>query len=360
MTLKDISKATGYSLASIHRAIYNKEGLSPETRGKILAAVKASGYEINYMASSLKRKTMNIAFVGKRPHVTMDYHHMLAEGVKAAFSQDSGMNIALHECFFDGNQEEMEAEECHLLDQLYERDGLDGVVVMPINTGMKIHLAVQKLVGKGVPVVLADDAFDDMDFLCAVEPFNDLVGKTGAEFMTLVCKPGKILVALGNASSAGQKENYENFKAYIDERGKSLFCIPVPDPYDERTLIERLLSEMDDQVVGLYTVCESNTPAICKAAMRSGRKDLKVLGCDMRPENRQYLQDGVLCGLLDMNSYMQGFLAMRVLLDYLLKNIRPRDTVLSVPVNLVLRSNLPFFEGERSAGISVATRVSVG
>lgn len=357
MTLKDISKATGYSLTSIHRAIYNKEGLGSETRQKILEAVKSMGYEVNYMASSLKRKTMNIAFVGKKPRIEMDYHYMIAEGVRSAFSQDEGMNIALREYYFEGKSSVLEDEECRILSAIYHQDDLDGVVIMPINTGIKLQLAVQKIIGKGIPVVLVDDEFENMDCLCTVEPFNDLVGRTGAEFMSLTCKPGKILVALGNSSSTGQRENYESFVAYLREHNEPLTCIPVEDPHDEERFVDELVSRIDDSVVGLYTVCESNTPTICKAAIRSGRKDLRVLGCDLRPENRRYLNEGVLCGILDMNSYLQGFLAMRVLVDYLLKNIAPKASVLSVPVHLVLRSSLPFFKGEHSAGISIATRL---
>ncbi len=356
MTLKDISKATGYSLTSIHRAIYNKEGLSSETRQKILESVKSMGYEVNYMASSLKRKIMNIAFVGKKPHIAMDYHYMIAEGVRSAFSQDEGMNIALREYYFEGKASDLEDEECKILAEIYNQDDLDGVVIMPTNTGIKLQLAVQKIIGKGLPVVLVDDNFENMEYLCAVEPFTDLVGRTGAEFMCLTCRPGKILVALGNSSSTGQMENYESFVAYIREHNAPLECIPVEDPHDEQQFVDELTSHIDDSVVGLYTVCESNTPAICKAAIRSGRNDLRVLGCDLGPENRQYLSDGVLCGILDMNSYLQGFLAMRVLVEYLLKNIPPKATILSVPVNLVLRSSLTFFKGEHSAGISIATR----
>ncbi|MGE4585598.1 MAG: substrate-binding domain-containing protein [Sphaerochaeta sp.] len=356
MTLKDISKATGYSLTSIHRAIYNKEGLSPATRDKILEAVKSMGYEVNYLASSLKRKTLNIAFVGKKPRVSHDYHHMIAEGVKSAFSQDMGMNIALREFYFDGKASDLEDEECRILSDLYYQDDLDGLVIMPINTGIKLQLAVQKLIGKGYPVVLVDDSFAHMDFLCAVEPFNDFIGQTGAEFMSQICKPGKLLVALGNASSKGQMENYESFVAYLQNHAVPITCIPVQDCFDKAQLVDTLVSLIDDEVVGLYTVCESNTPAICKAALASGRKDLKVLGCDLSPDNKTYLEDGVLSGILDMNSYLQGFLAMRILLEFILKNIRPKASVLSVPVRLVLRSSLAFFEGEYSAGISIASR----
>ncbi len=357
VTLKDIAQSTGYSLASVHRAIYNKEGLSEKARERILDAVKSMGYEVNYMASSLKRKTLNIAYVGKHPEIEKDYHHMMAEGVKSAFSQDEGMNISLEMIYFKGKPHELQEEECRILEKIYHRNDLDGIVIMPINTGIELRLAIQKIIARGCPVILVDDSFEQMDYLCAVEPHNNLVGRTGAEFLNHSCDAGRILVALGCTSSAGQMENFKGFSTYMKENNPALEVVAVTEPFDEGKLVQELVSRIDDTVVALYTVCESNTPAICNAAILSGREDLKVLGCDLRPENREYLKQGVLCGILDMNSYMQGFLAMRLLIEFLLKNNPPNASEVFVPVNLVLQNSLPFLEGERSAGIPIIVRL---
>ena len=63
ITLKDVAKNTGFSLASVHRAINGKDGVSEQTRQSILAAAKRMGYTTNLMASVLKRKKVRIAIV---------------------------------------------------------------------------------------------------------------------------------------------------------------------------------------------------------------------------------------------------------------------------------------------------------
>ena len=346
-TLKDISKATGYSLVSIHRALYHKEGLSDETRQKILDTVKAMGYEVNYMASSLKRKPLHVVFVGKKPRKPFDYHDMLSQGVRDAFHQNQGLNIELKEYYFFGaSPVEQEEMQCQILDTLYGLPNLDGVVIMPASTDIKLQFAVQKLISRKIPVVFADDSFEQMDYFCAVQPFNDRIGQTGAEFMSMICPPGKILVAPGSPNSKGQSQNFQGFETYLKEHAPRYSCIPVENCDNEEQLVRNLASKIDGQVVGLYTVRESNTPALCKAARLSGRTDLRVIGCDLSKENQAFLEKGILTAILDMDSYRQGYLAMHALQDYLLKGTTPSHKLMTVPVRLVIKSNLDYYKAE--------------
>lgn len=47
VTLKEIAEKTGVSMATVHRAIYGKGGLSEETRKKIMDEVERSNYQLD-------------------------------------------------------------------------------------------------------------------------------------------------------------------------------------------------------------------------------------------------------------------------------------------------------------------------
>lgn len=47
-----------------------------------------------------------------------------------------------------------------------------------------------------------------------------------------------------------------------------------------------------------------------------------------------------------MDSYRQGYLAMHALQDYLLKGTTPSHKLMTVPVRLVIRSNLDYYKAE--------------
>ena len=46
VTLKEIAQKTGVSLGTVHRAIYNKSGISEATRKRILEEVERSNYRL--------------------------------------------------------------------------------------------------------------------------------------------------------------------------------------------------------------------------------------------------------------------------------------------------------------------------
>ena len=59
MTIKDISAQTGYSVGTISRVLNNQPNVSEKARTVILAAAKASGFQLNTNAKQLKQQRTN-------------------------------------------------------------------------------------------------------------------------------------------------------------------------------------------------------------------------------------------------------------------------------------------------------------
>jgi len=354
VTLKDISKATGYSLISIHRAIYNKDGLSEDTRKKILDAVKDMGYEVNYMASALKRKPISVGVVLMMAHVSGDYHDTMLQGARIARQEVQGLNCSCKEYLFT-NDHGSAANEIEILEKIYKEGKCDGLVILPSNTSLELRLSIEKLIAKGIPVVLIDDQFDAMQYLCCISPHSYLIGRLGAEYTCRISRPGKILVVLGDETSKTHQENYMGFCSYIQEKGQPFSCIPVSDPYNEETLERNLEFLLGEDVVALYTVREKNSRAIAEIAKRHPELKLQVLASDLCPSNVAYLKEGVFAGIIDKNSFQRGYLGLHTLFEYVLKNEMPKGHILSVPVAIVMQSNLPLYVGEKGPGICITS-----
>lgn len=349
VTLKDISKKTGYSLVSIHRALYNKEGLSDSARNKILDAVKESGYELNYMASSLKRRTINIAFVLANRTNEGDYHDNMYRGGVSAFEEVAGLNINRMDFLFEAQIDGADKEK-KILENLLEVPNLDGVVLVLQNTSSELQLAVNKLISKGIPIVLIDDKIDTMNYLCCISPRSDLIGRLGAEFLTNVTMPGTILIINGEKTSKTHQENVQGFVQYLDQFTPEYSYIIIEDPQNEALLINSIKSAINSnqKIVGLYSVRERNTNALCIAASDFPGKKLKVVGSDLCPKNIEHLNNGTMTATIDKNPYQRGYLGIKTLVDYLLMNDKPNGRSLSVPISLVMKSNASSFLGNRN------------
>ena len=75
-TLKDIAKASGYSVCTVSRALSGKGPMRAETKDKILKLIDEMGFNPNKSAVSLKTgRTNTIALI--IPEVTNSYYPSL-------------------------------------------------------------------------------------------------------------------------------------------------------------------------------------------------------------------------------------------------------------------------------------------
>ena len=65
MTIKDLAKKTGYSVATVSRVLNNLPNVSSMAREEILRVVKQSGFQINTNAQQLKQHATSILVVVK-------------------------------------------------------------------------------------------------------------------------------------------------------------------------------------------------------------------------------------------------------------------------------------------------------
>ncbi|MEE1011274.1 MAG: LacI family DNA-binding transcriptional regulator, partial [Acutalibacteraceae bacterium] len=63
MTIKDVAKYAGVSVATISRVLNEPDKVSEDTRNKVLKAVEETGYQQNLFGKHLRRKKTNIILV---------------------------------------------------------------------------------------------------------------------------------------------------------------------------------------------------------------------------------------------------------------------------------------------------------
>lgn len=68
MTIKDLSRISGYSLGTVSRALNHQPNVSPKARETILALAMQYGYEINANAQSLKKQNSDALLVIVKGH----------------------------------------------------------------------------------------------------------------------------------------------------------------------------------------------------------------------------------------------------------------------------------------------------
>ena len=348
MTLKDISKASGYSLTSIHRAINNKEGISDNVRSRILNIANNMGYEVNYLASSLKKNPTKIAIVMASPASSGGYYAHILKGCNDVIEDVAAFNCRLTKYFsgMDGNTEE---NQLAVLDLLYTKEGdkLDGLIVVPVKNTNTIKNSLERFIAKGISVLLIDNEFPKMDYLCCISPQELMTGRLGAEFLCgMQPREGTILIAVGDRESPSHAYNLKGFSDFIRENNLPYNILEVEDGENIKEFYSnttKILKERKE-IVGLYSVRARNTVPLCRIAHKLGIiNNLKIVGSDLFPESAEALKNGLLDGIIYKNPYQKGFMAMKTMFDYLVKGERPILPKKKVQISVILKNNLEFF-----------------
>src|SRR3984893_8656265 len=124
-TLGDIAKAVGTSIGSVHRALHDNPGVSPETKARVLQMARSLGYRPNLAARYLSsRKTLRISV--NTLQGTTSFWDEVRTGIReeAASILLENVEIEFRTCARLGEGEEKAFEAAI-------RDRVDGIITFP-------------------------------------------------------------------------------------------------------------------------------------------------------------------------------------------------------------------------------------
>ncbi len=144
-TLKDIAEKSGFSIATVSKALNNERGINKETRKKIIEIAKELNYVPSYPAVSVKlRKTNTIGLLIS--DIANPFFPEIVKGIERV-AYNHGFNLIL--C----NTDEDEKKEDIYVDVLLKKR-VDGLIAVAANTKSKTKW--RKILKFGVPLVMLD------------------------------------------------------------------------------------------------------------------------------------------------------------------------------------------------------------
>ncbi len=145
-SIKDISKLTGLSLATVSRVFNNSSLVSDKTKQKVLKAAKELDYQPNMMAAALRSGKSKIIGVIV-PEINNHFFSGVINGIEKILS-DQNYHIIISQ------SHESEALEKKAL-QSFMQLNVDGVL-MSISKETTDFSLIQKIMGQKIPVVFFD------------------------------------------------------------------------------------------------------------------------------------------------------------------------------------------------------------
>lgn len=130
ITLKELSARCGVSIATISNVINGKENVSERTKKKVLKEIKESGYQPNFLASSLRsQKSRTIGIVIEDINAFSTPQQI--EGIMAALEKRNYRCILENMRFYSRNVLDNEDAKAELIDQAFRQMSaikVDGII----------------------------------------------------------------------------------------------------------------------------------------------------------------------------------------------------------------------------------------
>jgi LacI family transcriptional regulator len=330
LTVKDIAALAGTSRGTVDRVLHNRGKVKAELRERILSLIEEKGYTPSKAGRQLagQKRKIKLGIVCR-----CDTQGFWSEVVRGAneitlFLKDYGI-IVLQRYF----ELFKPREQLALIDELVE-EGIRGLVIVPLNT-VEVRDKLRKLEAMGITVVVINSEIEGFTPYCYIGNDYYQSGRTAAGLFHLFSRgePRKLTILKGTRYMLSHEQRIRGFLEELKALDDSYALIDgfelTLDPASAYEKTVELLRQNPD-ISAVYTVA-GNVYSVCQAIGALGRQNRIIhIAFDNPPITKPYLLDGSLTAVIGQESYMQGYLSLKILYDYLVLNIEPvRKTILT-------------------------------
>ncbi|MEV4414907.1 LacI family DNA-binding transcriptional regulator [Catellatospora sp. NPDC049609] len=170
-SIKEVAQRAGVSLGTVSNVLNRPDAVAPQTRQRVLEAIKELGYVRNDSARQLRAgRSRTVAIVVL--DVSNPFFTDVVRGAETVVEAAGGMLVVC-------SSGEDAARERHHLD-LLEEQRVRGLLITPV--GDDHHDRLERLVARGIPVVLVDRG-SGHSHRCSVAVDDRLGGRLAAEHL---------------------------------------------------------------------------------------------------------------------------------------------------------------------------------
>ena len=200
-TLKDVAALAHVDVSTVSRALNNNSNVHPETKARILAAVKELSYKPNVLARGLRQGKLNIIAVVV-PKITYSIFSQVALGIEKAASDKDYAIIMVN----TGNDGDVEKKSLVKLRNSF----IDGMIIGA--TGSNSRLI--RDINTEIPVVQVVRKFDPL-LSCVDVDYTDIGYKAVWNLYSKGCR--KIALINSSLSLTPYENRYTGYKRAISE-----------------------------------------------------------------------------------------------------------------------------------------------
>jgi LacI family transcriptional regulator len=338
MTLSDVAREAGVSLATVDRVINRRVGVSTRSVTLVEQTLEKLGYRPDPLAARLARRSMQ-RFCFVLPAGNNTFMRMLADQVEQARSSLADQRAIADVIWADVFDPAALAATLERID-----DGYEGVALVALDHPM-VREAIDALDARGIEVVtlVSDAPGSRRAHFVGID--NSAAGRTAATLLGRFAggRRGPVAVLAGSLSLRDHAERIYGFQQVLESEYATLAILPVQEGRDDvencRKVVAALLAEHPD-LIGIYNAGAGNR-GVAEALEATGRaKDVIFVGHELTPHSRRFLMRGTMDAVINQDCGHEARSAARVLMALATKQPILADQE-RIRIDIFVRDNLP-------------------
>lgn len=345
VTLKDIARETGVSVATVDRALHNRGEINEKTKQRIMQKAKELGYQPNMLARSLvMKKSFRVA--ATIPDSPLFFWDEMEAGLRFSAENFAPLGIRMTVMRYDSfNFVEIVKNIKTFLHEQY-----DAIILRPHDVPLILD-ALNECVAKGVKIVMLNDTVPATDYLFYVGPNDVETGLAAGQIMGLFVDGlprGKLGIARNSSTNSySLRQRYNYFCKQIKQQCPQIEVVDVSEEIEKRmgkTSIYEITKYYLDHYPDLVAIYNDSGTVmeVAECVRKHAKKKVFVVGHEISPEISECLKDGTIDAVVSQDPFSQGYYAMKHLGDYLLTGKEPESPVYLTHTDIILKSNTSY------------------
>ena len=367
-TISDIAEKAGVSIGTVDRILHKRGRYSEATAEKVMSIVESLNYKPNLMARRLSdSRSCRIAVLLPFPQLNSAYWSLPLSGINRAAKELEPFGVSLEIRHFDHYSKGGNRSFAVTAAEIDERN-IDGILMAPI-LGSPANAFLKNL-KKDIPVIFFDTDLPGAKRMAYIGQDSYQSGRLGAQlihkliqgksgrgkFAGMVGPSGifrkkirnKILIVTPNL----ENEHFTNrIRGFMDYSEDDVTILKVSVESDHN--IEHFYGQMDNilhtsrhhRTAGIFVTDASVhfTAEYLSSISHFPGGSPVLIGYDLVPKNRQWLEQGKIDFLLTQRPDQQGYNGInRLFRKIYLDEESPEHEY--TPIDIVSSENMPFLE----------------
>jgi len=339
----DIALKAGVSIGTVDRVLHQRGEVSAETRTKILKIIRDFDYRPNILASSLaSKKIITLASLTPRASGKDSYWSKPQEGIEKAVNQLSQYGIRLQPFHFKMEDPESFTKESN---KLLETSP-EGILLAPWGKRESLKFT-QILDQKSIPYVFIDSILSDANPISFIVQDSVQSGFLAAKLLDYGIAPKSnvlmihITKDLQNANHLLLRESgFLNYFETVSHKSHRIIKMEVSADELERA---KGINTSIAKVNSIDAVFVTNSKVNLVAGLFDTYENRpKIIGYDLIPKNTELLIEGKIDFLLNQNPEKQGFSAINLLFDQIVRKEKVKNANYT-PIDIITKENIKYY-----------------